>query len=64
MVVKDLYLDESGNSGDLISRKNGLGFAGQPVFSLAAVDISQIENFEDRINGLKKKFGVQAAELK
>lgn len=64
MVVKDLYLDESGNSGDLISRKNGLGFAGQPVFSLAAVDISKIEDLGERINSLKTKFGVQAAELK
>lgn len=64
MVVKDLCLDESGNSGDLISRKNGLGFAGQPVFSLAAVDVSNIENLEERLNILKAKFGVQAAELK
>ncbi|MCF5209304.1 DUF3800 domain-containing protein [Pseudomonas syringae] len=64
MNIKDLYLDESGNSGDLISRKNGLGFAGQPVFSLAAVDISQIEDLESRINGVKNKLGIKAAELK
>ncbi|MBQ4762002.1 DUF3800 domain-containing protein [Pectobacterium versatile] len=64
MLVKSLYLDESGNNGDLISRKNGLGFAGQPVFSLAAVDVSRIENIEDKINGLKNKFGIQAEELK
>ncbi|MEI7418762.1 MULTISPECIES: DUF3800 domain-containing protein [Pectobacterium] len=64
MMVKNLYLDESGNSGDLISRKNGLGFAGQPVFSLAAIDISRFENIESRINDLKNKFGIRAVELK
>lgn len=64
MNIKDLYLDESGNSGDLISRKNGLGFAGQPVFSLAAVDISQVEDLEGKINDLKNKFGIKADELK
>lgn len=64
MSIKDLYLDESGNSGDLISRKNGLGFAGQPVFSLAAVDISQIEDLEGRIDSLKDKNSIKATELK
>uniref|UniRef100_UPI0040489288 DUF3800 domain-containing protein n=1 Tax=Rheinheimera sp. TaxID=1869214 RepID=UPI0040489288 len=62
--VQALFLDESGNNGDVISRKNNLSFAGQPVFALAAVDVSKIENFETRINTLKRKYRIQAKELK
>ncbi len=64
MVVKNLYLDESGNTGDLISRKNGLSFAAQPVFSLAAVDIAKIANLEEKIEALKSKFHVKSEEIK
>ncbi|WP_322846762.1 DUF3800 domain-containing protein [Pseudomonas sp. B33.4] len=58
------YLDESGNSGDVLSLKNGLGFAGQPFFTLAAVGLREVDSIESIINALKAKYKVQAAELK
>lgn len=62
--VKSLFIDESGNSGDLIDDKNKLSFGGQPTFSLAGVDISNIPNLEGAVKNLKEKHRVQAPELK
>lgn len=62
--VKCLFIDESGNSGDLIGAKNQLSFGGQPTFSLAGVDLSNVPNIENTVKNLKKKHKIQAPELK
>ena len=60
----NLYLDESGNTGDLARTSSALDFGGQPVFSLAAIGISDEEHLSKSLLALRKKHNVQAAELK
>ena len=54
-----IYIDESGNSGDLVQRKIDLTFSNQNIFTLSAVKIpedvySKLEN--EFIPELKKKY--------
>lgn len=59
------YLDESGNSGDVIFREdNNRGISNDPFFALAGVGIPQDENIDGFLNDLKKKHKVQAKDLK
>lgn len=62
-----IYIDESGNSGDLVQRKIDLTFSNQNIFTLSAVNIpedvySELEN--EFIPELKKKYKIQSAEIK
>lgn len=62
-----IYIDESGNSGDLIQRKIDLTFSNQNIFTLSAVKIpedvySKMEN--EFIPELKKKYKIQGSEIK
>ena len=62
-----IYIDESGNSGDLVQRKIDLTFSNQNIFTLSAVKIpedvySKIEN--EFIPELKKKYKIQSGEIK
>ncbi len=58
------FLDESGNSGDLARTGADLDFGGQPVFSLAAIGISDESDFDKEIKSLRIKHNIQASELK
>lgn len=58
------YIDESGNSGDLIGKNIDLSFGGQPIFTLACVGISNEEELVTQVNKLKEKHGVKDKELK
>lgn len=58
------YLDESGNTGDLINKQRDLTFAAQPLFSLAAIGVETPENLADFVTMLIKKYNVQQNELK
>jgi len=58
------YIDESGNSGDVLSTGNNFDFYGQPVFSLACVGIDESHNIEEYILNLKKQYRIQGTELK
>lgn len=63
----NIYIDESGNTGDLIQRKTDLDFSKQNIFTLASVQISEdgLDFFsEKKIPELKRKYKVQGGELK
>lgn len=60
----DFYVDESGNTGDIATTNADLTFGGQPVFSLAAVGISDENCLSEELEDLCKKHRVQATELK
>lgn len=59
------YIDESGNSGDLVS-STGIAFdyAGQPYFVLAAIGSSDCLLLEDLVNCLKEKHKLPSTEIK
>ncbi|WP_421670295.1 DUF3800 domain-containing protein [Rahnella sp. EDr1-12] len=61
------YLDESGNTGDLINKKNDMGFAKQPIFSHSCIGIEDINlpNLTDFIIDLKRRYQIdEKLELK
>lgn len=63
----EYFLDESGNTGDLINTTNALKFGGQPIFALACVGIDNDEQrklLEEFIFELCKKFDVDAVDIK
>ena len=53
------YLDESGNTGDLIKDKFSLKFGGQSLFSLACVGIDDEEKLSLKINELREEYNIQ-----
>ena len=60
------YIDESGNTGDLIISANNKNFSNQEYFSLACIGIedNQISEFEKKVSDLKTKYKIQSEELK
>mgnify|MGYP003625984555 CR=1 FL=1 len=58
------YIDESGNTGDVLSTGNDFDFSGQPIFSLACVGVDQTEKLDEFICELKSKYKIQGKELK
>lgn len=58
------YLDESGNSGDLIGKTPNLNFGNQPIFTLACIGIDDSNKIESFISGLKSKYELDEGELK
>lgn len=62
--VMDLFMDESGNTGDLARTTKSLDFGGQPVFSLAALGIVNECHLSESLTALRRKHNIQATELK
>lgn len=60
----DFYLDESGNTGDLSRTNAQLEFGGQPIFSLAAIGLSDENRLTQQLASLRTKYNVQSDELK
>lgn len=63
------YIDESGNTGDLVHKKSNnfnLNFNNQPFFALAAVGLldRHIIELHEIISKLKKEYKIQSPELK
>jgi len=58
------YIDESGNSGDVLSTGEDFNFYGQPVFSLACIGIDDTHKLDEFILELRKKYRIQGSELK
>ena len=60
------YIDESGNTGDLVVSENNLNFNSQEYFTLACIGIedSILNELNEYINTLKKKYKIQNKELK
>lgn len=59
------YLDESGNSGDaLFQEGNNAPILDQPSFALAGIGCTQNDDLACIVRNLKKKYNVQAKDLK
>ncbi len=63
-MVLNYYIDESGNSGDVLSTGEGFDFYGQPVFSLACIGIDDTQKLDEFISELRKNHRIQSSELK
>ncbi|APQ27416.1 putative prophage protein [Klebsiella pneumoniae] len=63
----EYFLDESGNTGDLINKKNDMGFANQPLFTHSCVGVPEgkISRMESFVRVLKIRHGIdESIELK
>lgn len=58
------YLDESGNSGDLIGKSESLSFGNQPIFSLACLGVEDESSLNDFFQSLTDKYELDEDELK
>jgi hypothetical protein len=60
------YIDESGNSGDLIMTEENLNFGSQEYFTLACISLEdeRLNDLETFIKKLKTKYKIQNPELK
>jgi hypothetical protein len=63
-MIENYYLDESGNSGDLIKIGAGGDFGGQPFFALACIGVADPGALGQEINRLKTLHKVRTPELK
>lgn len=63
-MTSNFYIDESGNTGDVLNSGDNYDFAGQPIFSLACIGIDDTSDLERLISYLKEKYRIQSAELK
>lgn len=63
---KKYYIDESGNTGDLIVTEENTNFSSQEYFTLACIglDTSKLSELFEHIEKLKKKYKIQSRELK
>lgn len=58
------YIDESGNSGDVLSTGTDFDFYGQPVFSLACIGIDETQELDEFLSKLTAKYRIKSSELK
>ncbi|MEO3988163.1 DUF3800 domain-containing protein [Plesiomonas shigelloides] len=63
---KKYYIDESGNTGDLIVTEKNTNFSSQEYFTLACIGLenSRLGELFEYIEKLKKKYKIQSKELK
>ena len=63
---KKFYIDESGNTGDLVVTEKDDNFSSQEYFTLACVGLndSSLPDLEGFIKELKSKYKIQSPELK
>lgn len=62
----NVYIDESGNTGETLNLETSFNFSEQPFYVLSGIllDDSKKEKLEEFIKTLKQKFRVQGNELK
>ncbi|MBD8475018.1 DUF3800 domain-containing protein [Pseudomonas sp. CFBP 8770] len=58
------FIDESGNTGDLILGGETLSYGGQPYVGLGCLGIKDLTQFEADISALKLKHRIQSNDLK
>jgi hypothetical protein len=63
-MIRNYYLDESGNSGDLAKIGRRRDFGGQPFFVLACLGVANLDDLGREIGRLKKLHRIQSRELK
>jgi len=63
---KSFYIDESGNTGDLVVTEKDHNFSSQEYFTLACIGLndSSLPDLEGFIKELKSKYKIQSPELK
>lgn len=63
---KKFYIDESGNTGDLVVTEEDADFSSQEYFTLACIGLndSSLPDLESFIKELKLKYKIQSPELK
>ena len=57
---KKFYIDESGNTGDLIITKNNSNFSSQEYFTLACISLNdaELDEINEYIKKLKLKYKI------
>ncbi len=63
-MILNYYIDESGNSGDVLNTGNDFDFCGQPVFSLACIGVRDAQKLCSFIVKKKDQYNLQGEELK
>lgn len=65
-MINKFYIDESGNTGDLVMTEENLNFSSQEYFTLSCVSLKdeKLNELESFIKELKKKYKIQNKELK
>lgn len=65
-MINKFYIDESGNTGDLVMTEENLNFSSQEYFTLSCVSLKdeKLNELESLIKELKKKYKIQNKELK
>ena len=58
------FIDESGNTGDLITAGDKLEFGNQPYFGLGCIGVTDVDGFEKKVINLKNKHNIQSNDLK
>jgi len=58
------YIDESGNSGDVLSTGTEFEFNGQPFFSLACIGIDDTDKLDQFVSALRSRYKINSLELK
>jgi len=58
------YLDESGNTGDLVRMGDRLDFGGQPIFALVCIGLQDEADLEREVQRLRTVHNIQGAEVK
>lgn len=63
---KKFYIDESGNTGDLVVTEEDADFSSQEYFTLSCIGLndSNLSDLKDFIKKLKLKYKIQSPELK
>lgn len=64
MAAITYFIDESGNTGDLINAGKAFEFGGQPLFALGCIGVHEQSSFNQGLEELKAKHGIKATELK
>jgi hypothetical protein len=62
--IRDFYVDESGNSGDLVNAGSAFDFGGQPVFVLAGIGVNDSEALATELERLRTRHRIKSDELK
>ncbi len=62
--ARDFYVDESGNSGDLVNTGEAFDFGQQPVFALAGLGLDDGEAFAVELERLRARHRINSRELK
>lgn len=63
-MINQYFLDESGNTGDLVKLPFDINFASQPFFALSCIQVKDCDALDKYIDVLRKNHKVQGDELK